>query len=56
LTIPQLHFAIAELTRPSPEPPRVVVERIRAQIARNEHVRQARWRAKGLIAPKRRVA
>jgi len=47
--------AIAELIRPQPPPLEDLANRLRNQIARNEKSREDRWRAKKLIAPKKRV-
>jgi hypothetical protein len=51
-----LHFAIAELLRPHPPSVAEVASKIHYQIARNEKARRDRWRAKGFIAPAKRVS
>ena len=55
LTIPMVLFAIAELVRPNPAPYEEVARRINHHIARNETGRRQRWRAKGKVAPRKRV-
>jgi len=50
-----IRTAVAELIRPQPPPLEEVAKKIRIQIARNEKSRDDRWRARGLVAPKRRI-
>lgn len=55
MTVPMIRGAIAELIRPQPPPLEELAKRIRNQIARNEKARADRWRAKKLVAPRKRV-
>ena len=55
MTVALVRFAIAGLLHDPPTPATTIARLITRQIHRNEDARRARWRAKGLRAPKKVV-
>ena len=55
MTVPMVRVAVAELIKPRPPPLEDIAKAICRQIARNEKARTDHWRAKGLIAPRKRM-
>lgn len=55
MTVPMVRVAVAELIKTRPPQLEEIAKKIRNQIARNEQARTDRWRAKGLVAPKKRL-
>ena len=50
-----VRVAVAELIKPRPPPLEEIAKKISLQIARNEKARTDHWRAKGVVAPRKRM-
>lgn len=56
MTISQVRVILAAMLLTPAAKPRVIAARVTRQLRRNEESRRAHWRARGLEAPRRKVA
>jgi ABC-type phosphate transport system ATPase subunit len=55
MTVAQVRVAIAGLLQSPPLDPRSIADNITRQLRRNEQARRARWRKRGLRAPRKKI-